>query len=152
MSNVLIGVIGVVLAIGLALAGALYLGDQFSKAANDAEAARYLAEGAQIAQAYELYGVNEGAYPNGATSDQKIDQLHASKYLKSKPLGGTPTGSNSEAWYIDETTGAALTLLGEDDGSRRVCVAARTKMGFTDPIKQCSDSSIHVNDPCCIGS
>src|SRR3546814_1833209 len=49
-----IGIIGVILFIGLALAGALFLGERFLGTKTDSEAARFIAEGAQIANAYEL--------------------------------------------------------------------------------------------------
>lgn len=158
MSNVLIGIIGVILFIGLALAGALFLGDRFLGTKTDSEAARFIAEGAQIANAYELFGIQEGRYPDamgdGTTSpsDAKIEQLVSSGYLKDIPVGGLRTPGFTNNWYIDETRGAALTFIGTDDGARNVCQAARKRLGFTDATKSCEANDIAPNDPCCIAA
>lgn len=161
MSNVLMGIVGLVLAIGLAIAGALYFGDRFSASWSEAEATRYISEGAQIAQAYELFLINEGRLPdaeadaiNGWTSsDAKIMQLKNMGYLKDVPLGGNQHGDHTQAWHLDETHGAVLTYIGENDQSRRICVRARMQAGMFEPeqIKQCSASDLETNDPCCIG-
>ena len=158
MSNVLIGVIGVILFIGLALAGALFLGGRFSQSQTESEAARLVTEGSQISSAYDLYSVNEGRYPDGAgsgaatPSDAKLDELVAKGYLKDKPAGGKPTSGYQNTWYIDETKGAALTLIGDDSRSADVCKAARRQVGFTDDVKACNASDIQDNDPCCLAA
>ena len=161
MSNVLLGVIGVILFIGLALAGALLLGERFTDSKNEAEAARYMSEGAQIAQAYELYRLNEGRYPDApadpdrglTASDAKIVQLKDTGYLKDIPLGGKPSGSNSQTWYIDETRSAALTYIGDDTTSKDICINARKQAGMPDPenVLECTADNIANNDPCCLG-
>lgn len=155
MGNVLIGIVGVVIVVGLALAGALFLGDRFKEASNDAEAARYIAEGKQISHAYELYGLQEGDYPQGENSDEKMAQLINGGYLKSNPLGGgRAQPGNSSAWYIDDATGSALTFIGEDQTARNICVQARIQSNMPDPqnIKQCAANDLLTNDPCCIGA
>jgi len=160
MSNVLIGVIGVILFIGLALAGALFLGDRFSNSKTDSEAARFISEGAQIARAYEMFQVQEGGYPTGngfpaATLDQsRLLEMVDRGYLKSIPEGGKRNVDNPNVteWYIDNEKGTALTLIGTDEGSAKVCAAARRQAGFSgeiDDIKLCSASDIANNDPCC---
>ena len=152
MSNVLIGIIGVILFIGLALAGALFLGDQFAQSKNKSEAARLIAEGSQISHAFELYGLQEGAYPDAATSDGKIDQLVSTGYLKSVPVGAKQTAGFTNSWYIDETKGAALTYIGDDKTAESVCITAREQLGFTGTPKLCTASDIADNDPCCIAA
>lgn len=85
MSNVLIGIIGVILFIGLALAGALFLGSRFKEARHDAEAASVVQAMNQIVQASNMYRVMEGA-----ASPEDISAL-VGRYLKSvpkNPLGG----------------------------------------------------------------
>src|SRR3546814_10250090 len=77
MSNVLIGIIGVILFIGLALAGALFLGERFLGTKTDSEAARFIAEGAQIANAYELFGIQEGRYPDAMRSEEHTSELQS---------------------------------------------------------------------------
>jgi hypothetical protein len=163
MSNVLIGIIGVILFIGLALAGALFLGPRFSNSKTDAEAARYMSEGSQISKAYEMYALNEGVYPNGLDdkgvaldtsgkdeTQSKLIQMKNKGYLKSIPMGGTGTNAQ-QIWYIDDSKGAALTLVGSGETSQRVCEAARKQAGFTDTVKACTATDISNSDPCCTG-
>jgi hypothetical protein len=142
VSNVLIGIIGVVLLIGLALAGALFLGDRFSQADNEAEATRFMQEGSQISQAFELHGLNEGGYPSGNAA-AKLQALVDKGYLKSVPVGG------ESAWAIDDSKGAALTYIGDTSASANICQAARRKAGFTDAVKTCDAADLAANDPCC---
>jgi hypothetical protein len=161
MSNVLIGIIGVILFIGLALAGALFLGDRFSNSRTQGEAARYMSEGSQISKAYEMYRINEGAYPTGLKSDgtaydstqnkARLVELKEKGYLKSIPVGSTSANPSDGAWYIDNDKGAALTLIGADSGSKSVCVEARKQAGISDPstIKTCDAADLSNNDPCC---
>ena len=60
MSNVLIGIIGVILFIGLALAGALILGDDFSSANNQSKAARVVQTLQQVSSAANMYKLKTG--------------------------------------------------------------------------------------------
>lgn len=154
MGNVLVGIMGVVLFIGLAVAGALFLGDRFLESSNDAEAARYISEGKQISHAYELYGLQEGGYPDGETSNEKMGQMVEAGYLKSIPKGGKSVEGYATPWYIDESTGSALTFIGEDETARNICVQARVQARMPDAtnIKQCAANDIANNDPCCIGA
>jgi hypothetical protein len=153
MSNVLIGIIGVILFIGLALAGALYLGPRFSQSANDSEAARYISEGQQISRAFELYGLNEGKFPDGdgetdSDSNKRIlTQMVKKGYLKSVPQGSK--SGTAPSWYVDSDKGAAMTSIGAGDGSKGVCESARRQAGFTDAVKECGASDIVDKDPCC---
>lgn len=61
MSNVLIGIIGVILFIGLALAGALILGDDFKSASRDAKATALMSQMQQVSQALDMYRLKTGA-------------------------------------------------------------------------------------------
>ncbi len=159
MSNVLLGIIGVIMFLGLALAGALFLGDRFTGSKTEAEAARFLSEGSQISKAYEMYAIQEGAYANGdptkyagETENKRIlAQLKDTGYLKHIPEGGAlNTANTADAWYIDSTRGAALTLIGDNDGSKKICMAARKQAGFEGDPKSCDASDIANNDPCCV--
>ncbi len=60
MSNVLIGIIGVILFIGLALAGALILGDDFRTASSSSKAAATTATLQQVQAAIEMYRLKTG--------------------------------------------------------------------------------------------
>ncbi len=60
MSNVLIGIIGVILFIGLALAGALILGDDFKSANSEAKAAAAMSILQQTSHAANMYKLKTG--------------------------------------------------------------------------------------------
>jgi len=60
VSNVLIGIIGVILFIGLALAGALILGDDFRSSSNDTKAAQISQAIHQMASAASMYELKTG--------------------------------------------------------------------------------------------
>ena len=151
MSNVLIGIIGVILFIGLALAGALFLGGRFSNTGNDAEAARMMSEGSQISHAFELYELGEGRMPDGTgesgeANERAITQLVSNGYLKD-----VPAGAKGGKWHVSDRGGAVLSHIGAGSQAEAVCQSARKQAGFTDETKVCSDPSIADNDPCCIG-
>lgn len=88
MSNVLIGIIGVILFIGLALAGALFLGPRFQEATNSSKAAAMVQAVSQVAHAAELRNISSGA-PLIASSDA-IQTLAAEGWLKTVPTN--PSG------------------------------------------------------------
>lgn len=60
MSNVLIGIIGVILFIGLALAGALILGDDFRTASSSSQAAAVVSQLQQTQSAIEMWRLKTG--------------------------------------------------------------------------------------------
>jgi hypothetical protein len=60
MSNVLIGIIGVILFIGLALAGALILGDDFKSASSSSQAAAVVSQLQQTQAAIEMWRMKTG--------------------------------------------------------------------------------------------
>ena len=99
MSNVLIGIIGVILFIGLALAGALFLGPRFQESTNNSRASAAVQAVSQVANAYNMHQVQEG------TSAADVDELVTDGYLKSVPAnatGGTPPalGADGTAGYV----------------------------------------------------
>jgi len=89
MSNVLIGIIGVILFIGLALAGALILGDDFRTANADSKAAAIQQQLKQVADASAMARLKTGA-------PVLVGQVNAAsplipRFLKSPPVN--PVGS-----------------------------------------------------------
>lgn len=111
MSNVLIGIIGVILFIGLALAGALFLGPRFQESTNNSKAAAQIQAMSQIAQAVNMYRVQEGS-----TTDD-IGLLVSSRYLKSRPSSVTgPAG-----FIIYDSGTERFVLIGSQP--KAVCVA-----------------------------
>lgn len=81
MSNVLIGIIGVILFIGLALAGALFLGPRFQESRNNSRASAVLQSLQQVSNAANLYKTNTGAI----LYEGDRDLLTSGGYLKSYP-------------------------------------------------------------------
>jgi hypothetical protein len=108
MSNVLIGIIGVILFIGLALAGALFLGPRFQDSTQNSKASAAVQAVSQVSSAANLYRTQEG----GTLLTGNLDVLKNGGYLKSVPsnpigtadilLGQSPTtlGSGNPALFV----------------------------------------------------
>jgi hypothetical protein len=81
VSNVLIGIIGVILFIGLAIAGASFLGPRFSQSTNMSKAASVVSSMDQMANAAKMRKASVGATgPSGSPN-----YLVTEGYLKSVP-------------------------------------------------------------------
>ena len=100
MSNVILGIIGVVLFIGLAVASAVILGTDFSNASGDAKAAGLAAGGAQIVMAYNSYIAKEGEYPANYTPEALMP-----RYLKASPVNPTNSANAWNSIKVDGTLG-----------------------------------------------
>jgi hypothetical protein len=136
VSNVLIGIIGVILFIGLALSGALFLGPRFQEASNSSKGSAVASAVAQVAQATEMMRVQEGTSFTGAQTMSKI----VPGYLKSVP----PTGQMGTGnWYALDDDGDPsktpqwIVLSVVDDGTGRAknacaVVAKNAGMANTD--------------------
>jgi len=123
MSNVLIGIIGVILFIGLALAGALFLGPRFQDATINSRAASEMQHVAQYANAIAMFQLQEGE----KYSDSKKARLIPA-YLKEEPI--TPGGIVQSGY--DQVNGFVLMMLAgkTSDVNRRICESIqRTKTG-----------------------
>jgi len=121
MSNVLIGIIGVILFIGLALAGALFLGPRFQEATINSKAATEMAQVTQYANAVALFQLQEG---EKYTNDKKARLVPA--YLKVVP---TSTSGTNYAGYDEDNQFAYMLLGGVDlDQSRRICESIQRTM------------------------
>jgi hypothetical protein len=145
MSNVLIGIIGVILFIGLALAGALFLGPRFQEAAANSDAAAATSTIQQIQSAYALKSVETGVdrYVMGVVDNMDPD------YMKSQPINPTKAGRSNPSSYIyvphinndilndlgDEgrpTSGRYVMMaIGTDTHARAVCEAMNRHLGVT---------------------
>ncbi len=95
MANVLIGIIGVILFIGLALAGALFLGDQFKKTTSQNDAAILIGQIQQMGQALEMYKLKTG---NSVVNNQTVDFL-VPRFLKKVPVSPTLVARGSTTSY-----------------------------------------------------
>jgi hypothetical protein len=86
MSNVLIGIIGVILFIGLALAGALFLGPRFQESTANSDAAAVMSSIKQAIDGAELWRIQEGRSYVPASGAGFL----APGYLKSIPSNPAP--------------------------------------------------------------
>lgn len=94
MSNVLIGIIGVILFIGLALAGALFLGPRFQQTTANSKAAAVMSQIKQVSDAMNLEALDNGGLPQTC---RNLEYL-APRYLKNIPI--TPiTGKEGDFFY-----------------------------------------------------
>ena len=146
MSNVLIGIIGVILFIGLALAGALFLGPRFQEATTNSDASAVMAGIHQVAMAAEMLRVQEGVSTLTIANDSAL----TSGYLKNRPNNTTPVArraASGEAFRysihlnndicpdnIPEAATTSLTYVmtpvGYGEGDDKICRAiARSTTG-----------------------
>jgi hypothetical protein len=130
MSNVLIGIIGVILFIGLALAGALILGDDFKSASNESKAAAVMTTLSQLSSGANMYNLKTGApYASDQITSlvprfvKSIPGAVGESYIfgfrmSSGPLAGGPMGVALTAWAPGSVQG------------RAVCAAIAQNHGF----------------------
>jgi hypothetical protein len=140
MSNVLIGIIGVIFFIGLALAGASYAGALVLDGTAQANAAQITMSAQQTAMAAKLYRIRTRAYaPNSLTS---VDTLITGRALKARPAnplvpanfpivvgsaGGIAPADTTRATY-------ALVFMGQSEQARDACIEIEIQSGHTDRI------------------
>ncbi len=124
MSNVLIGIIGVILFIGLALAGALFLGPRFQEATLNSKGAATIQAVNQVAHAAELRNLSTGAPLSAA--DDSIGKLASEGWIKSVPANPSG-GSGLFLQAIDGgSTGPAhivVAVLPRETKSKALCEA-----------------------------
>ena len=125
MSNVLIGIIGVILFIGLALAGALFLGPRFQESTNNSRASAAVQAVSQVANAANMYQVQEGK------SDYSTTNLVSGGYLKVLPSNPT---SSTDAPAIG--TGVVTMKLGTNASAVCAAIAKQTSGATTTPATQ----------------
>ena len=131
MSNVLIGIIGVILFIGLALAGALFLGPRFQESTNNSRASAAVQAVSQVASAANMYRVQEGTAPTavGAAGDASTaTTLMGRGYLKSVPSNPSGTALPS----LSATPGFVTMVLA--DNAEAVCAAINKQSGRGDAL------------------
>jgi hypothetical protein len=96
MSNVLIGIIGVILFIGLALAGALILGDDFRSASNSSKAAALASQMKQMVDAAEMRKLKLGVALTPSTDASFL----VPRFLKSMPVSPTSQAAAEPNNYL----------------------------------------------------
>jgi hypothetical protein len=131
MSNVLIGIIGVILFIGLALAGALFLGPRFQESTNNSKASAAVQAVSQVSSAANMANVQNGT----AVQAGAVSALASSGFLKSVP--SNPTNSAvaaipvlvSDAGAATGDAGYAVMPLGTNAGPICAAIAKQSGMG-----------------------
>jgi hypothetical protein len=137
MSNVLIGIIGVILFIGLALAGALILGDDFKTASSSSKAAAMSSVLQQTAAAASMYEVKTGRPVTASTTNSNGEFL-VPRFLKAKPV--SPVGGG-EILVVDQDGNAYSNAkgqfffanIGTDAQAKDVCRAIEEGAGAANP-------------------
>ncbi len=136
MSNVLIGIIGVILFIGLALAGALFLGPRFQEATLNSRGSAAVQAVSQIAHAANMYQVNEGV----ALGTTQISLLTSKGYMKTIPIfGESPLymlATDGCAGCADTKSIGVTFVLSGDDAARRLCQSIMRQVGGIGPAEE----------------
>jgi hypothetical protein len=132
MSNVLIGIIGVILFIGLALAGALILGDDFLSASRSSKIAATTAQMQQVVAAVNMYNLKTGTrlMPGQYNADEGA--ILRPRYLSSKPrnpLSTVPIYLLDEFGRSDYPAYVAIALLPRDPSSKATCTELAATFG-----------------------
>ncbi|AXK44110.1 hypothetical protein [Erythrobacter aureus] len=135
MSQVLIGIIGVILFIGLALAGAMFLGPRFQESAANSRASAAIQAVTQVAQATNLYMLDEGRPPPPTNAQVLVD----AGYLKAVPVNPITSSSPPQLWemaggpnHVDMIVMHGGSLA--DDGAKAVCDAInKQSTGYEGP-------------------
>ncbi len=139
MSNVLIGIIGVILFIGLALAGALFLGPRFQEATIASKSSAVVQALSQVSQGAAMYQTQEGKALRATAYATNVQTLANGRYLKSlvrNPMNGDPIltvdvlgyGRDLPVDHIYTTLGVA-----DDSVARAVCKDIERRQGNPDP-------------------
>ncbi len=128
MSNVLIGIIGVILFIGLALAGALILGSDFMTAGNESRAAASVTQMSQVSNAIQMYEIKTGRTFTAGTSLSTL----IPRFLKSLPSNPT-TGPAPETYtsqVVNSGGRTSLVLMELGTRAQAVCQAISQQNGL----------------------
>jgi hypothetical protein len=136
LSNVLIGIIGVILFIGLALAGALFLGPRFQEATVNSKASAAVQAISQVSSAVRLYETQSGAVVTPATAGTTLStttensyrELVAGGYLKTVPANPT----NSGGVYVSRESGVNYVVMGVGVDNDAVCRQINKQAGAGD--------------------
>ena len=153
MSNVLVGIIGVILFIGLALAGALILGSDFTTATSASKAAAISQQLTQIAAAINMYQLKTGR--TMIASDDNVTLLQP-RFLKSYPAANPVNGNT---YRINDAIGntyatpvkMVITPLGTDQRARDVCTAIEETTTPNPDLTPKSDFGVTVASKAAVG-
>lgn len=149
MSQMMVGIIGILLIVACGLMATSYFGPMFQKSRDEARVADYVGQTTQLRRAANEFIQNGGNLPLNGSVDP-ITTLANSKNLRSVPEGAR-TG-----WVYNPTSKALLMRAdGAGGDANAICVVARRKANIPNPstIKKCDGSTgaLLPGDPCCVG-
>jgi hypothetical protein len=124
MSNVLIGIIGVILFIGLALAGALFLGPRFQEATVNSKASAEISQVHQYAAAISMFELQEGEKYDDSKSDRLIPA-----YLKTLPRN--TGGTNYAGYFVLNGVPVTFMNLSYNGLDKAICEAIQRQLTGT---------------------
>lgn len=158
MTNVLVGIVGVLLFIGLALAGAFFLGPRFQQAKQDSRAMSLTQMASQIVVAMEIKRNDDGTPMPARQSMTVLAQRAYLKALPSNPYlgeGGWPFRAlyshdlHSSLYYAD----VVFLSIGHGEDTPAVCRSINRQSGISGdeipvlPISSGSDIGPAVSRP-----
>ena len=138
MSNVLIGIIGVILFIGLALAGATILGADFMTAGASAQAAIVSSHMNQIAQGVQTLQARRGITLPASTAGNIGSTLVSYRALEEIPVnpivpGSSYVAANAQGGNDGTQMRLIYTDLGDSRIARDTCFAIEEQAGNPNP-------------------
>ncbi len=149
MSNVIIGIIGVILFIGLAVAGAVILGDDFINAKSSAKAATYVTQLQQYQIAIQTLETRRGIRPPASSYNTIGDILVTYDALKSKPTNFVNPSQGFRALdrngqITANPTAVVIGALDNTENSKKICFAIEETVGNPDPTAAVTNASTFV--------
>ncbi len=131
MSNVLIGIIGVILFIGLALAGALFLGPRFQEATLNSKTAAMAQAMSQVANASEMYFTMTGRHITVDGSNALVTGGYLKEQIRN-PVSGAPIVLNTFPG-VTRDQASVYTYIGYGADAKKVCKEIERQGGAQDP-------------------
>lgn len=143
MSNVLIGIIGVILFIGLALAGALLLGEDFKAANNDTKAAAVVQAMSQTANAVSMYTIKTGTKKTAENITGTSAMIP--RFLKAAPINPVTKGigitlGDQNGNVNSNPASSVHMLLGSNAEAKSVCESIQRQSGQIAPTADFDDA------------
>ena len=137
MSNVLIGIIGVILFIGLAIAGAVYMGGLVLDGGVQRNAGIIVSGGQQTAVAVRMYQAkNRGYFPNSTNPMPLLISSGAMKATPINPFGAqyTPVVTDINGSLTTNRPGYVAIYLGQSEQAMKACIEIEIQNNHTDRI------------------
>lgn len=137
MSNVLIGIIGVILFIGLALAGSVILGEDFMTARSSSKATVLTSQMQQLSMGISTLAYRRGIIiPSNSRTDfaQQLVDHGAIKSIPQNPINNSPYYPADETGnYSSRPIRIIWTPMGSDEEAREICHEIEEQAGSEDP-------------------